>query len=296
VLIKPQRRAGRIVRVDDRCCARRHIWQHAHSHCGGQFINPDDEPKAGRRDNPEAMDTMTDTRAHHAEHHGSARVLVVDDHALLANGLCLELGKSGFETAAIGGPTAEAIIDRARAWDPQIVLLDMHLGDAVGSGLDLIGGLKQCGAVVVVLTGATDQLLLAACVEAGAVGIISKTESFPSLCAAIERAARNERLLPPTRREELLGQLREQRRAQRSREVQFGRMTQRECEVLARMMDGQSAATIAEESFVSLATVRTQIRSILQKLDATSQLAAVATAYQAGWSLEPATDLAPVTR
>jgi two-component system, NarL family, nitrate/nitrite response regulator NarL len=53
------------------------------------------------------------------------------------------------------------------------------------------------------------------------------------------------------------------------------------------MMEGQTAATIAEESFVSLATVRTQIRSILQKLDTTSQLSAVAIAYQAGWRHVP---------
>jgi DNA-binding NarL/FixJ family response regulator len=144
-----------------------------------------------------------------------------------------------------------------------------------------------------VLTGATDQLLLAACVEAGAVGIISKTEGFPSLCAAVERVARNERLLPAGRREEMLDQLRAERRSERAREAQFGRMTQRECEVLARMMEGYSAATIAEESFVSLATVRTQIRSILQKLDATSQLEAVAAAYRAGWRHDSSTALNP---
>lgn len=227
---------------------------------------------------------MTDTRAHHDDRPAATtRVLVVDDHVLLANGLCAELAKAGFETASVGGPTAESIIERARAWKPQIVLLDMHLGDAVGSGLDLIEVLRGCGASVLVLTGATDQLLLAACVEAGATGIISKTESFPVVCTAIERAARNERLLPPTRREEMLGQLREQRRAERNRQAQFSRMTQRECEVLARLMEGETAAAIAEASFVSLATVRTQIRSILQKLDASTQLAAVAAAYQAGW-------------
>ena len=239
---------------------------------------------------------MTEPRAHDlADLHGPVRVLVVDDHALLANGLCLELGGAGFDTATVGGPTAEAIIARARAWAPRIVLLDMHLGEAVGSGLDLVGALTETGAVVVVLTGATDQLLLAACVEAGAVGIISKTEGFPSLCAAVERVARNERLLPAGRREEMLDQLRAERRRDREREAQFGRMTQRECEVLARMMEGYSAATIAEESFVSLATVRTQIRSILLKLDATSQLEAVATAYRAGWRHDTSTALNPAS-
>jgi DNA-binding NarL/FixJ family response regulator len=240
-----------------------------------------------RRDDPKAMETMTAPRTHEIdEHSGTIRVLIVDDHALLADGLRLELNHAGYESSAISGPTAEAIIERAWAVLPQIVLLDMHLGDAVGTGLELVEPLSRCGAIVVMLTGATDQLVLAACIEAGAVGIISKTETLPNVCAAIERAAQRERLLPAAQREEMLGRLREQRRLERRRDVQFGRMTQRECEVLARLMDGQNAATIAEESFVSLATVRTQIRSILQKLDTTSQLAAVAIAHHAGWRFE----------
>jgi DNA-binding NarL/FixJ family response regulator len=51
-------------------------------------------------------------------------------------------------------------------------------------------------------------------------------------------------------------------------------------------MDGRSAAEIAASSFVSLATVRSQIRAILQKLDVTSQLAAVAAAHHSGWTFD----------
>ncbi|MNC95206.1 Bacterial regulatory protein, luxR family [compost metagenome] len=54
-------------------------------------------------------------------------------------------------------------------------------------------------------------------------------------------------------------------------------------------MDGKQAAAIAQDSFVSLATVRTQIRSILMKLDVTSQVAAVALARQHGWFDAPTT-------
>jgi two-component system, NarL family, nitrate/nitrite response regulator NarL len=55
--------------------------------------------------------------------------------------------------------------------------------------------------------------------------------------------------------------------------------------VLSMIVDGLSAAAIAEKSFVSLATVRTQIRSILQKLGVNSQLAAAALARNSGWAL-----------
>jgi DNA-binding NarL/FixJ family response regulator len=240
------------------------------------------------------MDTMTAPRSGSDEtsrHGGTTRVLIVDDHALLADGLYHELAAAGFETEAIGGPTRDAILECARAWEPHVVLLDLHLGEAVGSGLDLIGSLAELGAAVVVLTGTTDQLLLAACVETGAVGIVSKTESLAGLSETVARAARSERLIPITRREEMLDELRSRRRTERSREELFRHMTPRECEVLASLMQGASAAEIARASCVSLATVRTQIRSILQKLDANSQLAAVAIAYRAGWTHEPAATL-----
>ena len=54
--------------------------------------------------------------------------------------------------------------------------------------------------------------------------------------------------------------------------------------MLAALTEGRTAAEVAERSFVSLATVRTQIRGVLVKLGVTSQLAAVALARQSGWT------------
>jgi DNA-binding NarL/FixJ family response regulator len=61
-------------------------------------------------------------------------------------------------------------------------------------------------------------------------------------------------------------------------------LTSREQRVLAGLVDGLSAEQIAEEHFVALTTVRSQIRSILQKLGVRSQLAAVAMANRSGWT------------
>jgi DNA-binding NarL/FixJ family response regulator len=60
-------------------------------------------------------------------------------------------------------------------------------------------------------------------------------------------------------------------------------LTRRELEVLGMMVEGMSACEMARESYVSLATVRTQIRSILQKLSVNSQLEAAALAWAWGW-------------
>jgi len=63
----------------------------------------------------------------------------------------------------------------------------------------------------------------------------------------------------------------------------FEQLTGRERVVLGALMDGASAGEIAKASFVSMATVRSQIRSILEKLGVHSQVAAVALAHRSRW-------------
>ncbi len=67
------------------------------------------------------------------------------------------------------------------------------------------------------------------------------------------------------------------------KEDPFAQLTPREQQVLLALMRGTSALEISKESYVSLPTVRSQIRSILLKLHVSSQLAAVALAYRSGW-------------
>ena len=64
----------------------------------------------------------------------------------------------------------------------------------------------------------------------------------------------------------------------------FQYLTRRERQVLQALMRGETADEISKSSYVSLTTVRSQIRSILNKLGVSSQLAAVALAYRSGWS------------
>ena len=63
----------------------------------------------------------------------------------------------------------------------------------------------------------------------------------------------------------------------------FESLSRREGEVLCLLMEGHSVAKIAESSFVSIGTVRTQVKAILRKLGVNSQAAAVALAYRSGW-------------
>ncbi len=219
-----------------------------------------------------------------------ASVLVVDDHPVLAHGLAHALRDEGFDVDVVDPLTRLSILETARRVEPDIVLLDLLLGDDVGDSIALVDPLTAGGARVVMLTGVSDEAQLGACVEAGAVGVLSKSLAFDDLLDQVVLAARGKTPLGNGQRDELLGTLRRRRAEERERLAPFERLTTREREVLAGLMDGSSADEIARASFVSITTVRTQIRAILEKLGVRSQMSAVALAHRSSWDAYAADD------
>lgn len=207
-------------------------------------------------------------------------ILIVEDHYLLAQSLQLGLREEGLRATVSSLRDHDAIV--AEACDADIVLLDLDLG-SLGSGADLVRPLRKKGCEVVVLTGVRRRVDIAEAIERGAVGYVTKSESFDDLLGAISDLASLGRLLSDGQREQLLGELQAARAERQRRLERFQRLTDSEQLVLAALMDGASAQEIASERVVSLATVRTQIRSVLRKLDVRSQLAAVALARRCGW-------------
>jgi two-component system, NarL family, nitrate/nitrite response regulator NarL len=213
------------------------------------------------------------------------KVMIVEDHELLAQSLTVALAGEGMDVERVVASSPAEVLEGADRVRPAVVLLDLDLGATVGSSVPLIGPLRELGTLVVMLTGVTDRVQLAECVEAGAIGIVSKTESFTHLVESVKEAVALGSLLSHGQRDELLRELRRQRADQEQRLKAFERLTPRERDVLAALMDGRSAEAMAEGWVVSLATVRSQIRSVLMKLGVNSQLAAVALARRAGWPL-----------
>ena len=213
----------------------------------------------------------------------AATVLIVEDHALLADGLAVSLRREGLLVEVADSTSCESIMDAASRLHPDVVLLDLMLGEPVGLSIPLIAQLRDTGARVLMLTGVTDPALLGTCVEAGAAGLVSKTETFEVVLEKLLRAVRRQTTLHASERDRMLSTLRERRADERARLEPFTRLTTRERVVLGALMDGASAEQIATSSFVSLATIRSQIRSILEKLGVHSQVAAVAMAHRAHW-------------
>ena len=212
----------------------------------------------------------------------TARVAIVEDHSLLAQSLAFALSNLGAAVTVVADLEANAVLRTLSETKVDIVLLDFDLGDA-GIGLHLIKPITALGLQVVMLTGETNPVVLGECVEAGAIGIISKSEAFARLIDQVSDVVQGRRLLSVSAREGLLTALRSHRANEGERLAPFERLTVRESEVLQDLIEGKNAETIATESYVSIATVRSHIKALLAKLGVNSQLAAVAMAKRSGW-------------
>jgi DNA-binding NarL/FixJ family response regulator len=206
------------------------------------------------------------------------RLLIVHSHAAMGAGLKLALSERSWEVETTTGPTAADITDAAHCFGADCVLTDVHLHHGDGCGISLIAPLVSDGVQVVMLTAERRRLVLAECLDAGAAGWIGLDSGLDEVDLALQNVVAGRPIIGRTRRAELLDLLRAERSAARTACAIFEKLTPREALVLVALTDGLTADEIAGEHFVSVATVRSQIRAVLQKLGVRSQLAAVAIA------------------
>lgn len=213
---------------------------------------------------------------------GKSRIVIVEDHRLLAETVGLALQVEGHEVLIADLTDEDTLTTSVGADDSTLVLLDLDLGD-LGDATRFIPAFVKAGAAVLVVSGVRDRMRLAATLEAGAVGFMAKDAPFDDLLETIKRAAAGGSVIDVNDRQQLLVDLRAHRSAERDRHAPFESLTTRERQVLEALSAGKSVESIASEWVVSTATVRTQVRGILTKLDVNSQLAAVAKARASGW-------------
>jgi DNA-binding NarL/FixJ family response regulator len=210
-------------------------------------------------------------------------VLIVDDQRLLVDSLNLALRLEGLEPVVASAADAAGLLEIVRADPPALVLLDLDLGGALGDGTDLVAPCVAVGARVLVLTGTTDELWMAAALEQGACAAIDKGIPFDELLRVVLSAARGETAMPPEERQRLLHRLQAHRAARERDLAPFESLTPREQQVLRALSLGQTVSHIADAWVVSESTVRSQVHAVLRKLDVRSQLEAVAAATRVGW-------------
>jgi len=212
-----------------------------------------------------------------------ARLTIVEDHELVAQTVAAALRAEGHAVTVVIPRAADEVLGLVRASEPEVVLLDFDLGVGEGLGLALIAPVVAGGARVLMVTGNHDRAALGACLESGAIGVVSKAQGFDQLIENVRAAIAGDQVMAEPDRVELLEALRARRAKERELRAPFETLTPRETEVLREMMDGHSAEAIATAGFTSVATVRTQIAAVLRKLDVSSQLAAVGLARRSGF-------------
>ncbi len=220
----------------------------------------------------------------------NSRVLIVDDHVLFAESLELALSLGGYDVRRLALPEVGGSLATLRSAalriNARIALLDLDLG-RFGDGMALIAPLAQAGTNVVVVTASTDQGRWGACVRQGARKVVSKVGPLQETLSTVRKLHQGLPVMTGPEREELLETWRGQRMVTDDMRRRLELLTRRERQVLASMVEGHNVREIARLGVVSEATVRTQVKSILAKLEVSSQLAAVGLANHVGWQHTP---------
>jgi len=208
------------------------------------------------------------------------QIVIIDDHEMFSTSLMIALRDRGIEARKVAVARLEDFASRPRGDRPGVVVLDLNLGVAPDGrkvkGYEWVAPLNARGWPVLAVTGSDHDGDAAAAIAEGAVGVLSKSSALDVLLKAVMQTANGEPLLTEAERRdwEQKHKIRSERRNQIGKRL--NELTGREHEVLEAIARGQHAADIAKKSVVSLTTVRTQIRSILRKLDVNSQIEAIA--------------------
>jgi DNA-binding NarL/FixJ family response regulator len=208
------------------------------------------------------------------------QIVIIDDHELFSTSLMIALRDCGMEARKVAVARLEDFAARPKGDRPGVVVLDLNLGETPDGrkikGFDWVTKLGTSGWPVLSVTGSEHDGDTAAAIAKGAVGVVLKSSPLDVLIKAVLMAVRGEPLITDAERREWewKHEIRSARREQSGRKL--AGLTAREHEVLEAIARGQHAADIAKRSVVSLTTVRTQIRSILRKLDVNSQIEAIA--------------------
>lgn len=210
------------------------------------------------------------------------RLLFVDDQELVRAGLRHVLTvDDGFEIVAEAGDGLEALEQLGRH-EVDVVLMDIRM-----RGMDGVEATRRIGELadpppVLILTTFDDDEVLVGALEAGAAGFALKETSADDLIRAVEVVAGGGAWLDPVVTPRVLEVYRAQASAQRAATVALDELTERENDVLGLMATGASNNEIADELFVSVATVKTHVGAIFSKLGARDRAAAIVHAHRHG--------------
>ena len=210
---------------------------------------------------------------------GRIRVLIVDDHEMVREGLLAMLQhERDIEVVGQTGSGA-AVADLVETTHPDVVLLDARLPDV--SGVEVCRRLSRShpDVTVVILTTYTDADLVQECIEAGARGYVVKDVERFSLRESIRAVYRGEAVLAP----QVAGHVIERARTQQMAGSRRAALSASQVAILRLISRGHSNREIAAEVHLSENTVKTHVQEIFRKLGVRNRVEAAILAGKSGW-------------
>jgi DNA-binding NarL/FixJ family response regulator len=205
------------------------------------------------------------------------RLVLIEDHQALREGLELLLDRAGIEVLATAGTASEGreLIERH---DPDVALIDIALGDE--SGIDLTAALIDADPErrIVLYTGSSEIELLISGLDSGARGYALKEGTQSELTTALTTVAEGGTYVDPRLHPALLS-----RKATSTQKA----LSKREREIMDLLAQGLTGEQVAAQLFLSPETIKTHIRNAMNKLEANTRVHAIAIALREGFISSP---------
>ena len=192
------------------------------------------------------------------------RVLIVDDHEVVREGLRSLLRRRSDMTVVGEAASVASAIEEARRSQPDVVVMDVRLGD--GSGVEACREIRaeRPDTKVIMLTSYADDEAVFSSILAGASGYLLKQTRTQALADAIGRAMAGESLLDPAVTERVLERV---RTAGSGKDDELSLLSEQERRILDLIAEGKTNKEIAQEVYLSDKTVKNYVSSILSKLN-----------------------------
>jgi DNA-binding NarL/FixJ family response regulator len=204
------------------------------------------------------------------------RLVVVDDHALFRAGLISLLNEMAeFQVVGEAGNGREAldVVHRTR---PDVVLLDVNMPGMGGvETVEMLRKTENCKIIMLTISKSEEDLFGA--IRSGADGYLLKNAAPEDLCKAIKVVHQGLSILSP----DVTRQVMKAVTAEQKHLPDSG-LSDREMDVLRCLSQGKTTSQISMELFISDNTVKTHVRHILEKLEASNRAEAVSRASQLG--------------
>ena len=195
-----------------------------------------------------------------------ARLLIIDDHAVVRQGLIQAFNDKGFASIDTAGTLKEARAKIA-AFNPEAIIIDLNLPD--GSGLEVVQWVRKFSTdiAIIILSLNDPAQFVKIARSSGANAYLSKSQSMQEIISSVNFALSHPGSFTST--------------IAADQPLNFD-ITAREIEVLYLLAEGASNLDISLKLFISISTVKTHISTVLRKLQCANRTAAVKIARDKG--------------